>query len=77
MVRIASYRRVTLFRSLAGVGAYVASGGGVAEESEDPWLCVPGFRSGSLLWPPVCSVVACGTIDHAAWFVLVCVIRVT
>ena len=31
------------FGSSAILGSFVACEAGVAEESEDPWLCVPGF----------------------------------
>jgi len=32
------------FGSSAIVGSFGASDAGVAEESEDPWLCAPGFH---------------------------------
>jgi hypothetical protein len=47
--RIWQRRRVTWAGGSAVVGSFVRLESGVAEESEDPWLCDPGFRRVCLL----------------------------
>ena len=47
------------FGNPAVVGSFVASEVGVAEESEDPWLCGPGFRGACFYrWSGT------GSVDH-------------
>src|SRR5213592_1730778 len=42
--RYSAKRRTALIDSSAILGPFVACEDGVAEESEDPWPCAPGFR---------------------------------